>query len=130
MPIFVADLAFERKLLIVNLLKVRPSIQGEVDGLREAFFQIYLHTNVGASLKTIFRFHSVNVLTQRVTNGPKSSIIPTMEREERKVDPDRNNRKNSILCIKIGGPSIKLHIPRVPMKYGPLLKIKPQYILS
>jgi hypothetical protein len=53
MAIFVTNLALERQLFIVYFLQIGPIIQFKLDGLWEAFFQINLHTDPSAGLKTL-----------------------------------------------------------------------------
>jgi hypothetical protein len=48
--IIMTKLAFERKLLIVQLLKVFPPIQRDIYVLGKAFLHIYLYTNSNTNI--------------------------------------------------------------------------------
>jgi hypothetical protein len=81
MSIFMTNLAFKRNLFIVYFLQIGLVIQFKLDYLRVAFFQINLHTYLSVGLKTIFWFHLVNILSERVTNGLEDFLIPTVKRK-------------------------------------------------
>ena len=88
MPVLMTIFAFKGDLLIVNCLEMIPSFNGKIDGFRETFLQIDLHTNSSTGKHRGFRFQFVNTFTQGIPYCAKILIISTMEGEAGKLEPN------------------------------------------
>jgi len=116
MIIFVTNIAFERQLFIVYFLQISPIIQFKLDGLWEAFFQINLHRDPSAGLETLLWLR-LNILSQRVSNGPKGFFIPPVKWQEREANPNWHYWRNVIFWVKVWSPSVQID-PMSPHEVG------------
>ena len=82
--ILMTYIAFKWDLLIIELLNMRPLIHFELDGLGEAFSQIYLDIDPGAGLHVVLWLTVVDEFSDSVPYSTDRLIPPGVESEVRK----------------------------------------------
>ena len=101
-------LAFERDLLVVQLLDVHPVIHFEFDGLREAFPEINFNTYAGACLHVIFWLTAINKSSNSIPNGSNRFVSPTVERKVREPNLDWDCTRDIQFGVEIRSPFVEI----------------------
>ena len=81
---------FEGDLLIIYYLQVIPPVNGENNGLWQAFLKINFNTDSGTREHWGFWFRFVYIFPQSIPYFSKLLIIPAMKGKTGELNPDTN----------------------------------------
>jgi hypothetical protein len=81
--------ALKRNLLIIQLLDMAPFPQGELNGIRESFFEIYLNTNTSTGELFPLQLRPIQETPELVSNVLQRTYPPEMHWKVRQPNPNR-----------------------------------------